>query len=107
MIAQRGKTYATVVALTRPQAAALECLAGNSKWVIGGRETRSAPQAVVHAAVVRRLEKMGLAKSRAETVYGRVVIGADLVKLLGSWRSVWTITPAGMRAIGWCGRTNR
>lgn len=100
----RKRIGQTAAALSPAQRCALECLAGCSRWVPVGRVTMSGVSFSVHGATVRRLEKMGLAKSRCELIStGHAVSGADLVRYLGEWREVWTITPAGMRAIDWEG----
>lgn len=91
--------------LTDAERRALETMACSARYVDAGKETATVDNhRTVHGATVRRLERRGLAKGRAEWPDGSPVSEADLVRHIREWSTRYTITRAGMKAIGWVGQ---
>lgn len=91
--------------LTLAEQAALDVLETSKKLgTLAEPSTRSTDERPhwirVHSRTARRLEELGLARSKCVLPDDREVKGRDLVHLLGHWKKKYEITPAGLRVLG-------
>lgn len=103
-----GQRIRPTVKLTVAEHHALEVMAGSTRYVDSGQATKVvANHRTVHGSTVRKLERRGLAQSRLEWPDGSPVnevgSGRHLGRHIREWSMRWTITRAGMKAIGWIG----
>jgi hypothetical protein len=88
------------IRLSKPQIAALGVLViakAGGQLCETGRESHAVPWFAINGSVARRLEAMRLVMSVCAMPNDRIISGADLVHLLGHWKTKYKITRLGER----------